>query len=154
LQEDPKPTNKELILFSEPSIRKMSNQITYFLKGVSDKDIIVPDEFIIEVSDSFYQNTPASLEQLQMMIVKYIVDYVKQEVYTIDKNNKLSITAKNYLANGWNHQSHAEWLEEYKPRYFADMMTVAVEIEGDHFEVFYHGLSPNDDDLDSQIENY
>jgi hypothetical protein len=89
-------TNKELILFSEPSIRKMSNQITYFLKGVSDKDIIVPDEFIIEVSDSFYQNTPASLEQLQMMIVKYIVDYVKQEVYTIDKNNKLSIWVTKY----------------------------------------------------------
>jgi hypothetical protein len=89
-------TNKELILFSEPSIRKMSNQITYFLKGVSDKDIIVPDEFIIEVSDSFYQNTPASLEQLQMMIVKYIVDYVKQEVYTIEKNNKLSIWVTKY----------------------------------------------------------
>jgi hypothetical protein len=89
-------TNKELILFSEPSIRKMSNQITYFLKGVSEKDIIVPDEFIIEVSDSFYQNTPASLEQLQMMIVKYIVDYVKQEVYTIDKNNKLSIWVTKY----------------------------------------------------------
>jgi hypothetical protein len=89
-------TNKELILFSEPSIRKMSNQITYFLKGVTDKDIIVPDEFIIEVSDSFYQNTPASLEQLQMMIVKYIVDYVKQEVYTIDKNNKLSIWVTKY----------------------------------------------------------
>lgn len=89
-------TNKELILFSEPSIRKMSNQITYFLKGVSEKDIIVPDEFIIEVSDSFYQNTPASLEQLQMMIVKYIVDYVKQEIYTIDKNNKLSIWVTKY----------------------------------------------------------
>lgn len=89
-------TDKELILFSEPSIRKMSNQITYFLKGVSEKDIIVPDEFIIEVSDSFYQNTPASLEQLQMMIVKYIVDYVKQEVYTIDKNNKLSIWVTKY----------------------------------------------------------
>jgi hypothetical protein len=89
-------TNKELILFSEPSIRKMSNQITYFLKGVTDKDIIVPDEFIIEVSDSFYQNTPASLEQLQMMIVKYIVDYVKQEVYIIDKNNKLSIWVTKY----------------------------------------------------------
>jgi hypothetical protein len=89
-------TNKELYLFSEPSIRKMSNQITYFLKGVSEKDIIVPDEFIIEVSDSFYQNTPASLEQLQMMIVKYIVEYVKQEVYTIDKNNKLSIWVTKY----------------------------------------------------------
>jgi methyltransferase-like protein len=89
-------TNKELTLFSEPSIRKMSNQITYFLKGVSEKDIVVPDEFIIQVSDSFYENTPATLEQLQMMIVKYIVDYVKQEVYTIDKNNKLSIWVTKY----------------------------------------------------------
>lgn len=89
-------TNKELTLFSEPSIRKMSNQITFFLKGVSEKDIIVPDEFIIKVSDSFYENTPATLEQLQMMIVKYIVDYVKQEVYTIDKNNKLSIWVTKY----------------------------------------------------------
>jgi methyltransferase-like protein len=89
-------TNKELTLFSEPSIRKMSNQITYFLKGVSEKDIVVPDEFIIQVSDSFYENTPSTLEQLQMMIVKYIVDYVKQEVYTIDKNNKLSIWVTKY----------------------------------------------------------
>jgi hypothetical protein len=27
-----------------------------------------------------------------------------------DKNNTMSITAKGYLASGWNHQSHAEWL--------------------------------------------
>lgn len=89
-------TTKEVFLFSEPSIRKMSQQITFFLKGVSDKDIIVPDDFIVKVSDSFYENTPATLEQLQIMIVKYIVDYVKQEIYTIDKNNKLSIWVTKY----------------------------------------------------------
>ncbi len=68
-----------------------------------------------------------------------------------DKTNTLSITAKNYLANGWNHQSHAEWLLEYKDRYFADMITVSQQFEGDHFQVFYQDLAPIDDDLDGQI---
>ena len=31
-----------------------------------------------------------------------------------DKDNSASITAKNYLAKGWNHPSHLEWLSEYK----------------------------------------
>ncbi len=66
----------------------------------------------------------------------------------------MSITNKNYLANGWNHQVHAEWLSEYKPRYFADILTVANELEGDHFEVFYSGLAPIDDDLDGQIQEF
>lgn len=43
----------------------------------------------------------------------------------LNKANPMSITNKNYLANGWNHQSHAEWLLEYKPRYFADILTAA-----------------------------
>ena len=66
----------------------------------------------------------------------------------------MSITNKNYLSNGWNHQSHAEWLLEYKPRFFADIMTVSHDLEGDHFEVFYHGLAPIDDDLDGQIHEF
>lgn len=37
----------------------------------------------------------------------------------------MSITGKQYLANGWNHRLHADWLQEYKSRYFNDIMTVA-----------------------------
>lgn len=69
----------------------------------------------------------------------------------MDKNNTMSITNKNYLANGWNHHCHAEWLLEYKPRYFADILNAAQYLEGDHLEVFYSHLAPIDDDLDGQI---
>ena len=49
-----------------------------------------------------------------------------EQIYTSfkDKSNGLSISSKNYLANGWNHQSHAEWLLEYKPRFFTDLPKV------------------------------
>lgn len=72
----------------------------------------------------------------------------------MDKDNTMSITNKTYLANGWNHQCHAEWLLEYKPRYFADIMKAAQYLEGDHLEAFYGDLAPIDDDLDGQIQEF
>jgi hypothetical protein len=45
-------------------------------------------------------------------------------------------------------------LLEYKSRYFADILTLANELVGDHFEVFYNCLAPIDDDLDGQIEEF
>lgn len=66
----------------------------------------------------------------------------------------MSITNKTYLANGWNHQSHAEWLLEYKPRYFADILVVATIFEGEHLQTFYSDLAPIDDDLDGQIHEF
>lgn len=42
-----------------------------------------------------------------------------------DKSNNLSITSKNYLANGWNHMIHLDWLLEYKSRYFADIVAAS-----------------------------
>lgn len=66
----------------------------------------------------------------------------------------MSIANKNYLANGWAHSFHSEWLLEYKPRYFADILTLANELVGDHFDVFYSGLAPIDDDLDGQIQGF
>ena len=70
------------------------------------------------------------------------------------KDNTMSIANKNYLANGWAHPFHSEWLLEYKPRYFADILTLANDLVGDHFEVFYNGLTPIDDDLDGQIHEF
>lgn len=72
----------------------------------------------------------------------------------MDKNNTTSITNKHYLASGWNNQCHAEWLIEYKPRYFADIINASKTLEGDHLEAFYSGLAPIDDDLDGQIEGF
>lgn len=71
-----------------------------------------------------------------------------------DKSNNLSITSKNYLANGWNHMIHLDWLLDYKSRYFADIVAASNELSGDHLEVFYSSLSPIDDDLDGQITEF
>jgi hypothetical protein len=91
-------TEKQKLLFSPWSINLMSKQITFFLKDVhpEGKDIIVPNNTIISVADSFYENTVAHLEVLQQMIVKFIVNSIIEEYQQIKQNNNLSIWVTKY----------------------------------------------------------
>jgi hypothetical protein len=91
-------TEKQRLLFSPYSISLMSKQISYFLKGVhpEGKNIIVPNDMIVSVADSFYNNSVAHLDVLQMMTVKYIVNMIKEEYEQINLNNKLSIWVTKY----------------------------------------------------------
>jgi hypothetical protein len=91
-------TEKQRLLFSPWSIKLMQNQIAFFLKGVHPENlnIIVPEKTIVQVADSFYENTVAHLEVLQAMIVKFIVNAIREEYETINQNNKLSIWVTKY----------------------------------------------------------
>lgn len=91
-------TQKQRLLFSPWSIKLMQNQITFFLKDVHPEklNIVVPEDTIVKVADSFYENTVAHLEVLQAMIVKFIVNAITEEYETINQNNKLSIWVTKY----------------------------------------------------------
>lgn len=71
-----------------------------------------------------------------------------------DKENKHSVAVKNSIAAGWNHHYHAEWLLEYRDRYFEDIQKLSEVLSGDHLEVFYDNFQPIDDDLAYHIEKY
>lgn len=45
-----------------------------------------------------------------------------------DKNNKKSVTAKEYQAAGWNHPYHMVWLKEYKEQYFKDVIECSEQL--------------------------
>ena len=66
----------------------------------------------------------------------------------------MSITVKQSLSAGWNNEVHSEWLLEYRDRYFDDITILSKVLQGDHFELFYEGLQPIDDDLEYHIKKY
>lgn len=85
-------------LFSTDSLNTISNEITKRLKGVhpEGKNIILPNETILSVMESVHTKTSnASLDVMMEMVVNYIVNQVKTEYETTEKNNKLSIWVTN-----------------------------------------------------------
>lgn len=86
-------------LFSTASLNTISNEITKRLKGVhpEGKNIILPNETILSVMEAVHTKTSnASLDVMMEMVVNYIVNQVKTEYETTEKNNKLSIWTTNY----------------------------------------------------------
>ncbi len=86
-------------LFTERVINYISTQITSRLTGVhpEGKNIIVPTETILSVTESVYNKTTnAELEVMTEMVINFIVNQIKTEYDTIQKNNKLSIWITNY----------------------------------------------------------
>lgn len=91
-------TEKKRLLFSKGSIDTMQKAITFFLQDVhpEGKNIVVPVSTIVSVADSFYETTPAHLDVLQRMVVNFIVNQIKEEYETVNKNNKLSVWVTKY----------------------------------------------------------
>jgi hypothetical protein len=86
-------------LFSTASLNTISNEITKRLKGVhpEGKNIILPDETILSVMESVFTKTSnAELDVMMEMVTNYIVNQVKTEYETTEKNNKLSIWVTQY----------------------------------------------------------
>ncbi len=85
-------------LFSKSSIQFMSKMITNKLNGIhpQGKKIIVPDETIISVADSVFTTAFANADQMQKMIVNFIVNKIKVEYDTLNYNNSLSVWVLKY----------------------------------------------------------
>ena len=86
-------------LFSTRSLNTISNEITKRLTGVhpEGKNIILPNETILSVMEAVHtKTTNASLDVMMEMVINYIVNQVKTEYETTEKNNKLSIWTTNY----------------------------------------------------------
>ncbi len=88
-------------LYSPRSIQFMSEMITKGLQGVhpEGKKIIVKDDIIKSVADSIFQSSFSSAEQMQAMVVNYIINHIKNETQMIQQNNKLSIWVTKYDTN-------------------------------------------------------
>jgi hypothetical protein len=76
-------------MFRPDSIKKMSQLITARLRGVHPLglNIIVPDQSIVSVMDSFWHGYKRDSDLLPVMTVAYIVDYIKSE-YQIEEQNR------------------------------------------------------------------
>jgi hypothetical protein len=86
-------------LFSRPTIDTISREITIRLKGVhpEGKNIIVPNETILSVMEAVHTKTNnAELDVMIEMVINYIVNQIRVEYETTQKNNKLSIWTTNY----------------------------------------------------------
>jgi len=85
-------------LFSPESVDWMSAQISLRLRGVhpEGKNIVVPDETILSVADSFRQSTGYNLGMLQEQVVLHIVSQIVTEFQTIAQNDKLSAWVQLY----------------------------------------------------------
>lgn len=88
-------------LFAPRSIQFMSEMITKGLQGVhpEGKNIIVKDDIIKSVADSIFQSSFSNAEQMQSMVVNYIINHIKNETQMIQQNNKLSIWVTNYTVD-------------------------------------------------------
>ncbi len=89
--------NKEF--FDKRNLEYMSTQITRLLIGVhpENKNIIVPDQTIISVMESIFENNPrTSCNIMSKMVITYIVNYIKTEYETITQNDKLDIEVIKY----------------------------------------------------------
>jgi hypothetical protein len=83
-------------LFCDRSVKFMSQMITNSLQGIKNKPIVVPDATIRSVADSVFQTSFANANQMQKMVVNFIVDAIRDEYETIEKNNKLSAWVQKY----------------------------------------------------------
>ena len=85
-------------LFNKTSLNYMSYQITIRLDGVhpEGKNIVVPENMILSVADSFYQGTQNTLAMLQEMIILHIVDQIKTDYEITADNNKLDAWVMKY----------------------------------------------------------
>jgi len=91
--------NRYKSLFSRQNLQIISTEITKRLKGVhpEGKNIIVPDETILSVMESVFTKTSnAELDVMMEMVTNYIVNQIKTEYETTEKNNKLSIWVTQY----------------------------------------------------------
>ncbi len=86
------------VFFSRNNVLNISSEVTRRLQGVhpEGKNIIVSDENILSVMDSFYNNTYKDVEKLTMLTIAYIVDTITSEFDTIKQNNKLNIWVTQY----------------------------------------------------------
>ncbi len=86
-------------IFSKQTVEHISREITKRLKGVhpQNKNIIVPNDTILSVIDSVHMKTSnASLDVMIEMVINYVVNQIKIEYETTEKNNKLSVWVSNY----------------------------------------------------------
>ena len=74
------------------TLRYISDEITARLAGVMPgRNIIVPDDQIISVLDSFYTNMPNDPNILVMSTISFIVQHISTETLQERQNNQLSI---------------------------------------------------------------
>jgi hypothetical protein len=92
------PGERYKYLLSDESIQMMSNTITKKLDGIhpDGKNIIVPDYTIRNTAENMFEYNPMSVDVLQMMTINFIVDSIKEEYLTLEKNNSLSIWVTKY----------------------------------------------------------
>jgi hypothetical protein len=79
-------------LFSKPSVDWISMQISLRLQGVhpEGKMIVVPEETILTVADSFFNSSYLNIEQLREQVVMYIVEQIRLDFQLTAQNDKLS----------------------------------------------------------------
>ena len=84
--------------FGKNNVFFISKEITKKLNGLNKegKNIIVSDRQILSVMDSIYKNTYRDVDKMTMMVVGYIVDYVRADLETEEKNKNLSIWTTNF----------------------------------------------------------
>lgn len=81
-------------VFAQPSVDWISDQITSRLNGVhpDNKNIIVPDNTILSVLDSYYNNGKfMDAELIRQQTVMFIVENIKNEYLSEKLNSKLSV---------------------------------------------------------------
>lgn len=85
-------------LFSQASVNWMSAQITLRLKGVhpDGKNIVVPDNSILSVADSWYAGTQLTIEMIQEMVILHIVNQIRNDYELTQQNDKLSAWVQLY----------------------------------------------------------
>lgn len=89
----------ETKFFNSEVMNHISKDITKKLTGVhpQKKNIIVSKENILSVMDSIYEQNPhVTMEQKVGMVISFIVDQIKTEFETIEKNNALDIEVIKY----------------------------------------------------------
>ncbi len=85
--------------FNRDNIDKISYNVTLKLKGVhpENKNIIVPNETILSVMDSIFEDNPRTgIEVLCKMTTAMIVNYIKDEYEIDQQNSKLNIDVIKY----------------------------------------------------------
>jgi hypothetical protein len=85
-------------LFNDHSLKFMQDMISNALQGVhpQGKRIVVPIDTIRSVADSVFQTGFANADQMQKMVISFIVNSIAQEYETITKNNSLSAWVQLY----------------------------------------------------------
>lgn len=107
--------------FSEENITFISHEITMRLEGVhpEHKHIIVPTDKIVWVMDSFYRQNIPDVDKLTMMVITYIVDYIKTEFAVEENNNKLNIWVTQYTPDTGMQQVPQIKLRDKRPNPFS-----------------------------------